>query len=300
MSVAPHRTNTVSPRIRLLLVFHNLKDDDDEQVSGPAHRVVKVFLRLMFLRIGNLPFASSAHVHSSVALGEIDTLNEKYQAHAAIEARWPVDISVLTGVLSPEDQRRLEDGKSVSLLKYAESHWHPQLFIENALGDLKQQLTYTAKRAKKDNRIYVCEHRDIKGVFWEKLELNHFPSDIQDLSISVASTFYNDRVVLLPDPCHLSGVNREAFVDQQEWKLYMHVDTEQRYVTEFLRQDSDDEEEEERAQVDNIDVRADRKRSILTVTCHAARRSNYFYWNGYCLILLITSMSFCIFAIPPQ
>ncbi|CAF5028104.1 unnamed protein product, partial [Rotaria sp. Silwood1] len=31
---------------------------------------------------------------------------------------------------------------------------------------------------------------------------------------------------------------------------------------------------------------------------YIARRSNYFYWNGYSLILLITLASFCIFAIP--
>ncbi|CAF1516119.1 unnamed protein product, partial [Adineta steineri] len=26
-----------------------------------------------------------------------------------------------------------------------------------------------------------------KGVFWEKLELQHFPTDVQDLSISIGS-----------------------------------------------------------------------------------------------------------------
>ena len=31
-----------------------------------------------------------------------------------------------------------------------------------------------------------------------------------------------------------------------------------------------------------------------------ARQSTYFYWNGYCLIFLITVVSFCIFGIPPQ
>jgi hypothetical protein len=110
----------------------------------------------------------------------------------------------------------------------------------------------------------VCEHRDIKGVFWEKLELQHFPSDFQDLSISVASMLYDDKVVLTVDPYHLSGVNREAFVDQQEWSLYEHVDTEQRYATEFLVRDADEEDDEgEGMHSEN------RKRPILTVTCHA-------------------------------
>ncbi|CAF1501414.1 unnamed protein product, partial [Rotaria sordida] len=163
---------------------------------------------------------------------------------------------------------------------------------------------YTAKKSKEDNQIYICEHRDIKGLFWEKLELHHFPSDVQDLSISIASMFYDDKVILIADPNHLSGVNREAFVDQQEWSLYEHVDTQQRFVKEFIFDDDDDDDDEEENdnnnQLNNTNNNEDRKRSILTITCHAARRSNYFYWNGYCLILLITLLSFCIFAISPH
>lgn len=228
--------------------------------------------------------------------------------------------------LSPEDQQRLDDGKSVSLIKYAETHWHPQLYIENALGDLKEQIRYSAKRSRDDQHVYVCEHRDIKGLFWEKLELDHFPSDVQDLSISIGSMFYDDKVLLVKDPYHLSGVNREAFVDQQEWSLYEHVDVEQRFIREFLLYDLiDDEDENEPEQIgetaalnhrDNLLSSDDRQRSILTVTCHAgewkvtsdrktflfdlARESNYFFWNGFCLIFLITVLAFCLFAIPPK
>jgi hypothetical protein len=194
-------------------------------------------------------------------LGEIDTLNEKYQAQASIESRWVVDFDKLLSGLSFDDQQRLLDGKSISLPRYSESHWHPQLYIENALGDLKEQIRYSAKKSKQDNEIHICEHRDIKGVFWEKLELHHFPSDVQDLSISIGSMLYDDKVLLTADPNLLSGINREAFVDQQEWSLYEHVDAEERYVTEFLLRDGDEEDDE----IHN----ENRKRSILTVTCHA-------------------------------
>jgi hypothetical protein len=207
-------------------------------------------------------------------LGEIDTLNEKYQAQAAIESRWVVDIDKLSSDLSPDDQKSLSDGKSITLTNYSQKHWHPQLFIENAIGDLKEQIRYSAKRSKEDNQIYVCEHRDIKGVFWEKLELYHFPSDVQDLSISVASVFFDDKVLIVADPYHLSGINREAFVDQQEWALYEHVDAEQRFVKEFIFRDTDDEENGD-DQIENTNTKEDRKRSILTVTCHAGLYFNY-------------------------
>ncbi len=220
-----------------------IRNDEDHHHINP----IKVSIRLMFLRIG-----------------EIDTLNEKYQAQASIEARWPIEFDKLSSDLSYDDQKRLIDGKSISLLKYVETHWHPQLFIENAIGDLKEQIRYSAKKTKEDNLIYICEHRDIKGLFWEKLELQHFPSDTQELSISIGSMLYDDKVILIADPYHLSGINREIFIDQQEWSLYEHVDTQQRYVKEFLFLDKDEEE----TQLNSHD---ERKRSFLTVSCHAGK-----------------------------
>jgi hypothetical protein len=197
-------------------------------------------------------------------IGEIDTLNEKYQAQASIESRWPIEFDKLLPNLSSDEQKRLIHGKSVSLIRYTESQWHPQLYIENALGDLKEQIRYSAKKSKIDSQIYICEHRDIKGLFWEKLELQHFPCDVQDLSISIASMLYDDKVILIADPYHLSGINREAFIDQQEWSLYEHVDTQQRFIKEFLFQNKDEEQTK-------LNLNDERKRSFLTISCHAGK-----------------------------
>lgn len=158
----------------------------------------------------------------------------------------------------------------MTLTNYAQNNWHPQLYIENVLGEMKEQVRYSARKSKHDQQFYVCEHREIRGIFWEKLELYHFPSDVQDLSISIASQFYDDKVQLIADPHYLSGVNREAFVDQQEWTLYEHVDTQQRFVREFLYDDLNDNDEDGNSS--NFD---DRKRPILTVTCHAGKRNPF-------------------------
>ena len=40
-------------------------------------------------------------------------------------------------------QQALAQGKSVTFDKYAELHCHPRLFLENALGDVKEQITYS-------------------------------------------------------------------------------------------------------------------------------------------------------------
>jgi hypothetical protein len=218
----------------------------------------------MFLRIGKSFRKYFQRVSNHFDLGEIDTLNEKYQAQASIESRWPIEFDKLLPNLSSDEQKRLIHGKSVSLIRYTESQWHPQLYIENALGDLKEQIRYSAKKSKIDSQIYICEHRDIKGLFWEKLELQHFPCDVQDLSISIASMLYDDKVVLIDDPYHLSGINREAFIDQQEWSLYEHVDTQQRFIKEFLFQNKDEEQTK-------LNLNDERKRSLLTISCHAGK-----------------------------
>ncbi|CAF4416378.1 unnamed protein product, partial [Adineta steineri] len=89
----------------------------------------------------------------------------------------------------------------------------------------------------------------------------------------LTSMFFIDKVILIADPNHFSGINREAFVDQQEWSLYEHVDTKQRYINEFLFQTNDDDDDDDDDQDnDNQQVTnntENRKRSILTVTCHA-------------------------------
>jgi hypothetical protein len=61
--------------------------------------------------------------------------------------------------------------------------WSPELFIENAIGQIGEQDKWvTIKRNMKDNNdpltppivsLEICDHRRIRGVFWEKLELNH-------------------------------------------------------------------------------------------------------------------------------
>jgi hypothetical protein len=62
-------------------------------------------------------------------------------------------------------------------------HWTPNLFIANAIGQFGEQDQWiTIKRNIQTNHealsppivnLYICQHRRIKGFFWEKLELNH-------------------------------------------------------------------------------------------------------------------------------
>lgn len=76
--------------------------------------------------------------------------------------------------------------------------------------------------------------------------------------------FYNDKVILVADPNHLSAVNRESFSRQQEWLLYERITAKQRYIPEFLRDHLDEDDENQ-----NLTNLEHRKQSVLTISCCA-------------------------------
>lgn len=109
---------------------------NNENIKKKDPVVVEVFL--IFLRVG-----------------EIDNVKERFQADAYFEASWEDNtINMETG-FDPHQ------------------NWEPELFIENAVGNLKQDIKYRVE--KNGNSIRVFEMRNIKGIFWERLELWDFP-----------------------------------------------------------------------------------------------------------------------------
>lgn len=68
-------------------------------------------------------------VHVSVEfirLGEIDTMNDKYNAEICIESKWI-------------DKDHIQNYNP-------EQHWNPQLFIENTLIEPKEKIKYNVIR----------------------------------------------------------------------------------------------------------------------------------------------------------
>ena len=82
----------------------------------------------------------------------------------------------------------------------------------------------------------------------------------QDLTVTVASEFPSFEVEICEDPENRNMVNRQSFVDEQEWHLYVHTECEQKEII-----------------IDQADNSV--KRSAISVKCRAARRPGYFVWN---------------------
>lgn len=137
-----------------------------------------------------------------LAIGEVDTMNEKYQAEVRIISKWYDD----DGDITEYDKK---------------NYWYPKLFIENALHDLKEECTYDV--TKLDDKSMITETRIAKGSFWERIELQNFPIDIQELNITLASKYKPTQVKLIADPKRISNIHTETlntFRDQQKWKVF--------------------------------------------------------------------------------
>ncbi|CAF2527630.1 unnamed protein product [Rotaria sp. Silwood2] len=199
-------------------------------------------------------------------VGEIDTLNERYTAEIFFEASW-YD----------------EDHKIGTKYDPQMGHFNPQLIILNHLGDsLKHEKWYSINKTDHSNIIEITEHHKIRGVFWERMELNHFPYDVQELSLSMTTPLTTDDIYFIENKQKLSGVNRIIFRDQQSWHLYEHV--------EFTYEQHREE----------YSLNYNQIHPVAVCTCHVGRKCGYYIWNAYFLIFLITSAALCTFAIPPS
>lgn len=127
---------------------------------------------------------------------QVITLEEKFYAEIVIEARW--------------------------LYNSECADWNPNLYIKNALGDVKEEVICELVDSSDkpirnihqttDDIIYVFELRKVIGTFWETLELNSFPVDVQQLSLQIVTRCSIDECVLVENRFHPSIANREAFL----------------------------------------------------------------------------------------
>lgn len=213
------------------------------------------------------------------SIGEIDTLNEKFQAEVTIESRWKIDALAEPDILNKGEY----DPKK---------NWNPKLFIENALA-VKEQITYEI--TVEDKECYVTEVRHVSGLFWVKMILNNFPVDVQELSIVVSSKIGSDRFELIGDSNKLSFINFEAlqlFKDQQKWTLYRFVKLSDKAVYELG---------EEKEKTDNIvmikEARKYFKPPKLVAKLYSARKPGFYLMNAFFLVFLITTITFACWGI---
>ena len=133
------------------------------------------------------------------------------------------------------------------------------------------------KYHKKGSGSTICEKWFLKGIFWRSSKLKNFPIDVQELTISLASLKPISEVKFVKSKFKISAVIQEGFIDQQEWKLYSFVACKEVIVKHKLSVD---------------------EYAAYYITAFTCRRPNYYYYNAFFLIFLITLSSMTTFSMP--
>ena len=125
-------------------------------------------------------------------------------------------------------------------------HWNPQLYVINSLGESKEQIWFTqyscssyehetnnvknrtetdhifnefyAKQSEISDGSVIVERRRISGQFWQTLDLNSFPADVQHLTITLTTPKQVNEIKIAHCKEKASSVNTKCFVDSQCWR----------------------------------------------------------------------------------
>jgi hypothetical protein len=106
--------------------------------------------------------------------------------------------------------------------------WKPDLYYENGIKDIKEEVTYKIVPITPEDSIclggidrkefMICETRKVSGVFFESLELQSFPLDVQDLTILVATKKPGNIVRLIPRWQKRENILVQFLLDRTMWK----------------------------------------------------------------------------------
>lgn len=199
-----------------------------------------------------------------VKLSDIDTVKEQFAADVFLHARWR--------------EKSLDHSKE-GIVVDSDKYWNPDLVIRNRT-ESAQRKKWCVLWFNASGEAFIVEKRRIIGVFTEKMELQDFPFDSQDLSVVLTSDRSVDEVNLEEDNEELSTINVTNFADEQEWCLKDYVESDK--TTKIVNQYTDRK---------NVEF------PVLRVSCFATRKFMFFVWNIMIIMLIISLLSFATFAI---
>jgi len=200
-------------------------------------------------------------------VGEINTLKEQFEADILVRLKWR----------EPElDNVPLEKAETINWAKM----WNPKVFIDNAVGEPKYTGSELLMKSP-EGHAYVIERKRYRGTFMEQMELWEFPFDVQDLSIMVMSDLDATELDLVEDPDEIHKIQRQSFIDEQEWYLYKWI---------------------EGTKMELAPDRADPsiRRPAINIKARAGRRPAYFVWNIFSVTFMIACLCFITFSVHPS
>ncbi|XP_052248474.1 uncharacterized protein LOC127856368 isoform X2 [Dreissena polymorpha] len=201
-------------------------------------------------------------------IAEIDTITQQFEADLFVQAKWE---EPSLAMLENSTQAIEDFDKLIP--------WDPKLIVMNIDGAfLLNRRTYDIRLHEPGYKYpLVIQMWRFMGLFKENLELQHFPVDVQELTVSISTERSCSEVDLIEDQTALSSINTKTFMDQQEWNLYNHIETFRDFTA--------------------VEYCSSTVHPILHAQCRVARKVGYFGWNIVFIMLLINSLTFAAYAI---
>ncbi|ELT87187.1 hypothetical protein CAPTEDRAFT_221884 [Capitella teleta] len=217
-------------------------------------------------------------------LGDIDTVNELFNASIFVQARW--------------SDPSLDDAtKAGQVVELSDPSWVPKLSIQNAIGQTEENVWYMVSY-NSDGFATVSERRTVKGKFYESMELADYPFDSQDLTITVTTARSGEEIRLFADDEEKSSLNdNQEFTDAQEWNLFNYIVIR---IYNPLKSSSAATPRKESLMAKigpSMSSKFRYPRPQISVSCKALRRWEYYAWNVILIMLLIGGLVFTTFAV---
>ena len=203
-----------------------------------------------------------------VYIGDIDTINQQFYCDLYMYIKWR--------------EQKLKVQENSKFIPW-EQYFDPQIIFQNTDSYSLERRHLDIEHVK-DEAPFIRLQYHIKGYFKEVLEVNDFPFDYQDLTISLMAGWRitdDCKVCFKRDKEKPDGVRTSNFVATQEWELQSHL------LTTF-------------GETQLEPGISDDKYPTCSIQMHVKRRSSHYMYNVVSVMLLITAMTFSSFLFAPD
>merc|ERR1712226_660101 len=150
-----------------------------------------------------------------LSIFDIETKRQQFTTEVVLQARWS----------EPSLKRKEAAHGTIWREKFPSHLWEPRLRLKN-LEEVKRgrdDRWYTVNWPPGQDAAEIVFRRKVRGAFYQKMELQHFPVDVQAISVQVSTDYDKTEITLKEDDQNCSIIFCEAFRNDQEWKMFEHV-----------------------------------------------------------------------------
>jgi len=203
------------------------------------------------------------------AVYHVDTVQQVFEANVVVRYRWKLT----------KDQavRYSKSPGTFKLDKYKDIH--PRFKIPN-LKELSEWKEYPKKfeESNGSGEVYCETSFRVVGTFMEKMELESFPFDLQDLTITLVCNVPTSIYTLVPDSREKEiGIMREKFLTMSEWSV-------ETLSVEFT-------------QTNASESRSRSEKSVMRIFVKIRRKWRAYFWRVIFIMAIINFCSLYVFCI---